>query len=702
MRVAWLGCYLLCAAANCLGAAYVPIPFQVRNAVSFGFTWVQAGFDGLGNLYVASVVNFNGPPPANATQFGPACSICMVVAKVTNGSLAQMTTIGGFVFGTPQFNAYSETFGMYVDPGGDVFLAGGFAGASFPTTAGALVQSSATGGAYLLKLDDSLTKLRYSTFLGSNPIETLATSIALDPQGDVYVAGITGETTFPTTPGALQQSGSTDQGPMFVTKFSPAGKLLASTLFGGGAQGYSGEINGMAIDGSGVVHIAGGMPGGLGGFVARLNASLSQVVYSVSLSDQPQSIQASSAGDTYIAGNLITKISAGGSIVYQTPLATGGAGLAVLKDGTVMVGGSANAPNFPTRNSIEACLPDRTTSPGPGPYPASGVFAVLDPTGNITFSTYLGGLAGTAITGVTLDPSGNVYLAGWTNGYDFPDGPVLAGGFGVGTAFVFELDLSSLPQGYPTAACLGTPFSYLPLAPGFVSLTLYGSGLGPTAGVSFQLDANGNIPTQLAGMSVQVGALAAPILYAQDQQINFIVPEGIVGDFGPVCVSSVTTVWSGCLWVAATPLLPQVFYTLGKGYAVLNQDGTLNTPVNPAARGSYVTLFGTGMGLYDRSLMDGSIVGAPVANLVTPVSATFLDPTPVPPECGQPLQPACPVLHNTTGTVLFAGAAPGEVVGVTQIDVLIPTATMPGPAIVLSLGFGQTNSINAAAVLAIQ
>jgi hypothetical protein len=145
--------------------------------------------------------------------------------------------------------------------------------------------------------------------------------------------------------------------------------------------------------------------------------------------------------------------------------------------------------------------------------------------------------------------------------------------------------------------------------------TLYGSNLGPPTGTSFQLDANGKVPTQTAGTSVSVGGLAAPVLYAQDGQINFIVPQEVASEY------------------------PGIFYTPGVGYAVLNQDGTLNAPSNPALRGSSIFLFGTGMGLYDRSFPDGSIVGPPLANVIAPVSALFLDPYPYICRCQIPSAP---------------------------------------------------------------
>jgi uncharacterized protein (TIGR03437 family) len=706
------------AAGVCLQAAGTPIPPEIKNVASFGFSYLQAGFDAAGNLYVASVVNFYGPPPSTATLVGPACRICLVVAKVASGELVHLTAIGGLVFdalSTPQSASWSEQFTMHVDSGGDVFLAGGFASSTFPTTFGAFEAASTTGGAYFLKLDPSGMKLLYSTFIGSKPNQTLVNAMALDSQGNIYLAGSTTEPTFPTTPGALQPGSSIGQALSagFVSKFSPEGGLIASTLIGGGAKLDGTSVASIAIDASGTVHMVGSTNGSNPGFVARLNSSLTALVFSKVLSDTPQNIQASSAGDSYVAGAAgVTKIDADGSIVYQTPLPSTGFGLLLLNDGSIAVAGSTYTVNFPVKNAIQPCptYSVGTSAISPSTYipslsrwlDAAGVFAMLDPRGQITFSTYLGGTGDSAIFSIIPSPQGEVYLTGWTNRSgpanttDFPGGARLAGLDWGATAFVFELDLSAIPQGVPFPACLSTTSGEAaPVAPGMIA-TLYGNNLGPSTGVAFQLDSSGNVPAQLAGTSVTVGDLPAPILYAQDGQINFIVPQEVTGQTTTVCVES--PVGRNCFDRPVQTAFPSIFYTPGVGYAILNQDGTLNTPSNPALRGSVISVYGTGMGLTDRILPDGSSWDLPPPNLTTAVNATFIGPTPLQLACGHLFLPPCPGPHTATGQVLFAGGAPGEVVGVTQINVVVPADADTGAGIGLRLDFGYP----AYAVAAIQ
>lgn len=677
--------------------AGMPLPPEIKNAVSFGFPWVAAGFDGAGNLYVASSVDFTGPLPPTATLIGSPCSAmpsagaeldegCLMVAKVSAGQLVHVTVIGG-VAGMPAGLHFAFDPAMYVDPIGDVFLAGGLTNAAYPT---APWTGPAAPGAYLLKLDPSGTKVLYATFIGSIPDRTQVQAIAVAPDGSIYVAGSTSDPKFPTTPGALQPSSSVGPGSYtaFVTKFSPAGKLVASTFFGFGPQGGQTDTMSMAVDSSGVVHIAGGVSTitTTPGFVARLNSSLTELLYSTMIPDTPNSIQVSTAGDDYVAGGMLTKIAVTGNILYQTPLAFGAFDLLLLKDGSIAVGGITEGVSFPTKDTLEPCQRDRGQTYVNFSYPPSAVFALLNSEGQVTFATYLGGTDGSQIISVIQDASGSLYLAGWANGTDFPGSPLLAGGQWGYSTFVFELDLSGIPQGAPFPACLLTSDGGWPAAPGMIS-TLYGDNLGPSAGVSFQLDQNGEVPTQLAGISVSVGGFAAPVLYAQEGQINFIVPQELTGEATSICVAS--GAGRNCIYPPVQPLFPYIFNTEGTGYAILNQDGTLNTPANPAPRRSYISLFGTGMGTYDRSFPDGSVVGPPLAYLAATVTAVFPAPTPPPPPCGEMFLPPCPPPNTTNGKVLFAGAAPGEVAGVTQINLEIPDNAISGPEVGLTLIFGQ-------------
>jgi uncharacterized protein (TIGR03437 family) len=104
----------------------------------------------------------------------------------------------------------------------------------------------------------------------------------------------------------------------------------------------------------------------------------------------------------------------------------------------------------------------------------------------------------------------------------------------------------------------------------------------------------------------------------------------------------------------------------GQG-AIFNQDGSLNSDANPAARGSIVTLFGTGEGVTTPALPDGALViSTPYSTTESRVTVKFGD---------------------ETAQIQYAGAAPFLPTGVFQINATIPTSVTPGDVpITVSIG----------------
>jgi len=106
----------------------------------------------------------------------------------------------------------------------------------------------------------------------------------------------------------------------------------------------------------------------------------------------------------------------------------------------------------------------------------------------------------------------------------------------------------------------------------------------------------------------------------------------------------------------------------GQG-AIVNQDGSRNTSANPAARGSIVSLFGTGEGQLAPpfTYLDGSLtISAPYPIPEQPVSVTI---------GGQPAEK------------FYAGAAPFLPIGILQINVRVPMTVQPGNLpIVVTIG----------------
>jgi uncharacterized protein (TIGR03437 family) len=123
--------------------------------------------------------------------------------------------------------------------------------------------------------------------------------------------------------------------------------------------------------------------------------------------------------------------------------------------------------------------------------------------------------------------------------------------------------------------------------------------------------------------------------------------------------------------VSVAPTAPAIFTANGSGKgqaAILNQDGTLNSPSNPAPVGTIVSLFATGAGVFNPPLTDGQIV--PTGSTAAPVARIGMG------------------LGNYDTTIKYIGPAPGMVAGVLQVNFLVPSYITPGTAVAVNIGAG--------------
>ena len=124
------------------------------------------------------------------------------------------------------------------------------------TTPGAYQRTyGGDGDLYVARLTPDRGTLVWATYLGGPQDESTEThELAVDAQGNVYVAAPTKSPSFPTTPGAFQrQFGGVHD--IFVAKLSADGsRLLASTFIGGDGPD---RPEGVAVDAFGNVHFTG-------------------------------------------------------------------------------------------------------------------------------------------------------------------------------------------------------------------------------------------------------------------------------------------------------------------------------------------------------------------------------------------------------------------------------------------------------------
>jgi uncharacterized protein (TIGR03437 family) len=212
----------------------------------------------------------------------------------------------------------------------------------------------------------------------------------------------------------------------------------------------------------------------------------------------------------------------------------------------------------------------------------------------------------------------------------------------------------------PYAGCLVDSASFSnqgTTAPGAI-VTIFGSGLGPSQGIGFQLE-NGEAPTSLGATQVLVNGEPAPILYSSYWQLNLILPYSLT--VGSTATIQVVSAGTPANQLSDSVVQQQItFFSVGNGAAAaLNQDGTLNSPKNPAQPGSTVMLFGTG---------GGQTSPPSVAGEVTPLALLPLASTPQMLTYSPQLQSG----NTAPLTVEWAGAAPGLLAGVTQINITLP------------------------------
>jgi uncharacterized protein (TIGR03437 family) len=203
----------------------------------------------------------------------------------------------------------------------------------------------------------------------------------------------------------------------------------------------------------------------------------------------------------------------------------------------------------------------------------------------------------------------------------------------------------------------GASFLPGPVTPGEI-VSIFGLNLGPEQGVSGELDEFGRVVTMLGGVTATFNGVPAPLFFVSSGQINVQVPVELAGAASALVLVQRGQSASVPISVAVAAAGPGLF-TLGTGPALvaLNQDGAVNGVSNTAARGSIVTLFGTGQGLASPPLPTGQTAAAqPLSEVVAPVAV---------------------MIGGQIAEVKFAGMAPGFA-GLLQINAVIPPGASGG------------------------
>ena len=184
--------------------------------------------------------------------------------------------------------------GIALDSSGNVIIVGSTTSPNFPRVAA--FQAALSGGrdSFVAKLNSVGNLLVFSTYFGGSGYEN-GNAITTDSSGNVYVAGDTSSTDFPTRGPMQAVNRGRQEG--FAAKFNSAGALQYSTYLGGTGDDRALAI---AVDSTGAAYITGNTTspdfpvvnafqatngGGQDVFVSKLAASGASLVYSTYLGE---------------------------------------------------------------------------------------------------------------------------------------------------------------------------------------------------------------------------------------------------------------------------------------------------------------------------------------------------------------------------------------------------------------------------------
>ncbi len=671
--------------------------------------------DGAGNIYIAGISSSgNLPVTTGVVQpgFGGLTANLRYligdafVAKFTpSGALSYVTYLGG--------TGDDAALALAVDSDGNAYVTGLTNSSNFPVTAGVLQPkykgaggNSCTvfGDAFVTKISPSGSKLIYSTYLGGS-LDDFAAAIAIDGQGNAYVAGATRSTDFSTINAYQSAWGGSggeprrpscngaplfDGGDAFVVKLNPlASSLIFSSYLGGNQDDVALSI---AIDAAQNVYV--------GGFTLSINFPTTTGAL------QTEYNGADAQNEFLITGDgFITKLnSTGTTAAYSTYL--GGHGddavwaLAVDKAGTVYAAGNTSSTNFPvTTSAVQRNYGGYFDLPFLIEQNLGDAFVCrLDQKGaKMLYSTFLGGAGNDQAMGIAVDASGVIYVAGFTDSMNFP---VTADAVQAS----FAGDETSIRE------------NYLPTGDGFFAMidpsranplySTYSGGQYNDLLQGLALDLNGNVWTtgvtaspdikvtanafqkNYTGASPRVNRSTSSPIAGQAMIVGF---SNIAGATGP-SIQAITNAASGKAGVVSPGM---IFTVYG---ANLGSSTLVGSAVDPVTGLLSATLAGTTV-LFDGIAAPLVYVTSDVVAGTVPYGVAGKSTTKVSVEVAGQRSPALVVPVHSTSPGLFAAAqnGKGEAVAFQYINgqQSLNSPANPAPAgsvvVIYLTGEGQTN-----------
>ena len=324
--------------------------------------------DRAGDAFITGVTGSPDFPTANPleahvhlNELGTQPSLDAFVAKVnpSGTALVYSTYLGG--------SGDDAASAIALDAAGDAYVTGSTVGTGFPIAnsgnlGGNFIQ---IGNAFVSELSPDGSKLLFSTNFGGGLEDNDSDlwrepgAIALDPAGDIYVAGSTKSPYFPTTANAFQAGPIQGGEAGFLVKFSPTDQLVYATYLMGDTYDLGTAVYGLAVDDIGDAYVVG---------------DTSSLVFPTKDAIQP----AHGDDQGYFDGFLTEFDPTGSALVASTYLGGGSQGdwagddyalgVALAAGGQVYVVGGTRSDDFPTTPGAFQTMqggapPSRATTP---------------------------------------------------------------------------------------------------------------------------------------------------------------------------------------------------------------------------------------------------------------------------------------------------------------------------------------------------
>jgi uncharacterized protein (TIGR03437 family) len=269
------------------------------------------------------------------------------------------------------------------------------------------------------------------------------------------------------------------------------------------------------------------------------------------------------------------------------------------------------------------------------------------------------GVASLTLSGVQLSAGANSITAQYNGDNSY-----------YGASANATVTITSASNGPPSIASISNSASYTAAFAAGDIISVFGSQLAPATAGALSVP----LPTSLAGTSVTIDDIPAPLYYVSAGQLNIQIPYGIpanttvqlrVNNNGESAFDS----------FAVSAAEPAIFTTnsggTGQG-AILNTSYQLVDASNPASPGNtYIQIYCIGLGAVSNQPASGA--ASPSGTLAYTSGDTTVK------------------IGNVSANVSFSGLAPGYV-GLYQVNALVPASVTAGGAVPVVVSIGGVSS----------